>query len=139
MAVVDINWKPTPRAQWWFVGFWLPAFFLLLGGILLWRTGSFPVSMGVWAVGGVITALGCFVPTLRRPLWIGWMCAAYPMGWIVSHLLLAAIFYLVVTPVGIVMRLVGRDPLRRTMDRSASTYWIPHTSETDVSRYFRQY
>jgi hypothetical protein len=52
---------------------------------------------------------------------------------------MAIIFYLVVTPVGIIMRLTGRDPMERAFDRTAKTYWKPRRTDPDSARYFRQY
>jgi hypothetical protein len=52
---------------------------------------------------------------------------------------MALIFYLVVTPVAVIMRLVGRDPMERTFDRSAKTYWKPRRTDPSSTRYFRQY
>jgi hypothetical protein len=49
------------------------------------------------------------------------------------------VFYLVFTPVGLVMRLLGRDPLQRRFDREAGTYWVDHVEPRSVEEYFRQY
>ena len=67
------------------------------------------------------------------------MTAVYPIGWIISHALLAMIYYLAITPIGVVMRLCGRDPLQRALDRSAKTYWTPHNVSEDTERYFQQF
>jgi hypothetical protein len=52
---------------------------------------------------------------------------------------MALIFYLVVTPLGVIMRLTGRDPMERRFDPKAKTYWKPRPTQTDASRYFRQF
>jgi hypothetical protein len=49
------------------------------------------------------------------------------------------VFYGVLTPIGLLMRLFGRDPLNRTFDRSATSYWIEHDPGSDLDRYFQQY
>jgi hypothetical protein len=67
------------------------------------------------------------------------MALALPVGWSVSHLLLLALFYLVVTPIGLLMKLLGYDPLTRGFDRSASSYWVEHAPPPDAARYFKQY
>ena len=46
---------------------------------------------------------------------------------------------LLFTPIGLAMRLVGRDPLRRRFDRQASTYWIKRPEQDETGRYFRQF
>ena len=68
-----------------------------------------------------------------------WMYAFFPLSWTVSHLLFAAVFYLVVTPIKLGLTLVGYDPLGRRWDRSADTYWHEHNPASDPKRYFRQF
>jgi hypothetical protein len=80
-----------------------------------------------------------FVPAVARWLWIVWMCAAFPIGWTVSHVLMGVIYYLVVTPIGWLLRLAGRDSMGRTFDRAASTYWVPHRPPESTDSYFRQF
>jgi len=79
------------------------------------------------------------VPSLRRPMFVGWMYAAYPLGFIVSHVLLGLVYFGVVTPIGLLLRAVGHDPMTRRFDRSAKTYWIAREQTRDVRRYFRQF
>ena len=74
-----------------------------------------------------------------RGVYVVWMAAVFPIGWLVSHLLLAAIYYLVITPIGIMMRVCGYDPMQRRWDRQATTYWKPRRDTDDPKRYFKQY
>jgi hypothetical protein len=67
------------------------------------------------------------------------MAVALPIGWVISHLILLATYYLVFTPVGLLMRLVGYDPLNRRFDRAAKSYWTQHDSGVETARYFKQY
>jgi hypothetical protein len=78
-------------------------------------------------------------PAFGKALYVGWMYAALPMGWTVSHIILGVIFYLVFAPMGLVMRLFGRDAMHRRLDRAAATYWIEHNPAGKPSRYFRQF
>ena len=79
------------------------------------------------------------VPPLRRPLYLGWMYVAFPIGWVISHVVLAIVYYLVFTGTGLVMRLLGRDPLQRRFEPDAQTYWVEHRPGEDLARYFRQF
>ena len=56
-----------------------------------------------------------------------------------GYLLLVIIFYLIVTPLGLVMRMLGRDPMQRKFDRSAASYWIERPQHDETARYFRQF
>jgi hypothetical protein len=53
--------------------------------------------------------------------------------------MLAVVLYLVLTPIGWALRLLGRDPLARGFDPDASSYWTPHRSAARIDRYFRQF
>ncbi len=102
-----------------------------------------PTTRAVFtAIGGLVgVAGGALVlasPSTGRALYRGWMLAALPIGWTFSMGVLAIAFYGVITPVGVAMRLVGRDPLHRRFDRAAGTYWSPRRPARDPSRYFRQ-
>jgi ABC-type uncharacterized transport system permease subunit len=103
-------------------------------------------SHAAWGIAAVLAgvaatsvALGAWRANWMRAVLIVWMAAAFPLGWLIAHALLLAIYYLVVTPLGLLMRVVGHDPLQRTIARDASSYWIRRGPPRDVSSYFRQF
>ncbi len=61
-----------------------------------------------------------------------------PIGFVVSFILLAAFYFLLLTPVALVFRLIGRDALGRRFDAVAPSYWVPHKPSEDMRRYFHQ-
>lgn len=136
--MIKVNRQPSAKDLFWF-GLLLPLFVAILGVILRWQWGLPRAALVVWMVGGVLAALFALLPPLRRPLYVGWMLAVFPISWLVSHVVLGVVFYMVLTPIGLLMRLVGRDPLRRQLDRQARSYWIERPKEIDSSRYFRQF
>jgi hypothetical protein len=90
---------------------------------------------------GVGLAGGVFALAFRRfgrRLYEGWMLASLPIAWVVSHVVLAAVFYLLITPISLLMRLGGRDPLLRQFDGTATTYWLPRRPPAQPDRYLRQ-
>lgn len=93
--------------------------------------------LGVTAVVGVL--LHFIVPVVFRWIFVVWMVLAFPIGWVVSQIALALMFYGIVTPVALIFRMTGRDRLRRVKPANATTYWIPKEMPADVRRYFRQY
>ncbi|HTY36258.1 MAG TPA: SxtJ family membrane protein [Bacteroidota bacterium] len=84
-----------------------------------------------WFVaGGTFFLLtGLFVQPVLKPIYIGWMKFAFVLGWINTRLLLGIFFYLILTPGGLIMRLLGRDALKLKFDRKAGTYWIPRAQQ----------
>jgi hypothetical protein len=67
------------------------------------------------------------------------MYLTYPLGWTFSHLLLGLIYFGVMTPIGLCLRAVGRNPLHLDIDRAASSYWIERPPPDDVEGYFRRF
>lgn len=137
--MIEINRNPSARELRIFVMLVVPAFFAVAGSLAYWKFHAPRVGVAVWLVGAVLMLVGLAVPNMRRPLYVGWMIAVYPIGWTVSHVILLIVFYLVITPIGLVVRLFGRDPMERRLDRKASTYWIARNTERKPSSYFRQY
>ena len=93
-----------------------------------------------WFIGAACFFLtsGFFFHAVLRPIYIGWMKFAFLLGWVNTRLILGIFFYLILTPVGLIMRLFGRDPLHRKFDRKASTYWVKRPpAEFDRERYER--
>jgi hypothetical protein len=73
------------------------------------------------------------------PVFTGWMILAFPIGWTVSRLTAALLFYGLFTPLGLFFRLTGRDVLTRRHRPDRSTYWQPKPVASDVRRYFHQF
>jgi hypothetical protein len=139
MALVEINWNPSRRDLRQFAGIWFPLFFLLVGGYVYQRTETWGWALLVWGPALAVSIAAYCVPALARWIFVGWMCAVFPIGWTVSHVILAIVYYLVLTPTGLVLRLVGYDPMRRHFDRKAQTYWVRRPAVAEVGRYFRQF
>src|SRR5437870_3843292 len=81
------------------------------------------LSLGGLAIG--CGALSWLRPREFRPLFVAWMIAIFPVNWLVSRLLLAIIFYGMVTPLGLFFRLIGRDLLGRRFFPDQESYWQP--------------
>ena len=137
MAMIEINKEPSRRELFWF-GLIFALFFGIVGGLVIWKSDSPQVAYWIWAAAGAVTVAYYLVPPLKRPLYLGWMYAVFPLGWALSHLLLGLIYYCLFTPIGAIMRLVGYDPMRRKFDPEAATYWMEREQTKDQKRYFRQ-
>jgi len=142
MAMVEINWNPSKKELRQFAAILL-AVGIFFGGMEVYRTGTLDLGHWFWGRLSVIAvcvgALGVAVPVLLRPLYVGWMVLAFPIGWTVSHLLLGGMYYLVLTPLGWIVRAMGNDPMKRKFDREAPTYWVEHRTGDDPATYFRQF
>ena len=111
------------------------------GGLFGFHFGSASqwVSYSLWTVGIVSALLSLVFPAGNRFLFVALTVISYPIGYVVSFVLMAIFFYVVVTFVALVFRLIGRDVMKRKFEPDATTYWAPHTSPTSIKRYFQQF
>ena len=98
----------------------------ILGLIGLWPSIARGEHFRPWMVGlAIALVVPAFVaPWILAPAHRAWMAFGNVLGWINTRLVLGLIFFGVVTPTGIVVRLAGRDPMRRAIDPGASTYRV---------------
>jgi hypothetical protein len=84
-------------------------------------------SPRTWAlvVGGALTVLGTLAPKGLGPVYRVWMAIGHVLGYVNTRLILALMFYGVFTPLGLLIRLFGRDPMNRAFDKTAATYREP--------------
>lgn len=118
-------------------GFVMAAMIAGLFGLLLpWLFGR-TLPLWPWIVAVVIALPALFAPLFLAPVHRGWMAVGGVLGWINTRILLAAMFYVVMLPVGLVMRLAGRDPMRRAKSGEPS-YRQPSTERPaqDMERPF---
>ncbi len=139
MALIELNVDPSRRDLRIFGGILFPGFFALLGAILWKVTGSLPVAAAVWGTAFCVTMIMLIYFPATRIVYLGWMYAAYPIGWTVSHAMMAIAYYLMLTPLGIVMRTVRKDPLGQKIDKADKSYWTPRKPAESIDQYFRQF
>lgn len=83
--------------------------------------------------------LGAAIPAVLKPIYSVWMALAVVLGFIMTRVILTIVFYLVVTPIGLIMRAVGRDPLDRKLDSNASSYWLEKTYRDESAARLEKY
>lgn len=148
MAMIEVDWNPDRRVLRQFGGIAV-AFF---GGLGAWAWFGHAivaidlaphtargVAWTLWALAAYAAVGATAVPAILRPLYVVLTAVGLPIGWVVSHVVLALVYYLVVTPIGLALRLAGRDPMGRRFEPDRPSYWIRRPEEIPVERYFRQY
>ena len=128
--------RPSARAE--------RNFGLSVGGVLLlvsswWLLrGRFPSVAPVTAgLGALLVVLGLAVPRVLYWPNRGWMAMAEALSFVSTRVVLAVVFFIAVTPIGLVKRLTGWDPLRRRA-RSEASYWRPYP-ERGTRHYEKMY
>jgi saxitoxin biosynthesis operon SxtJ-like protein len=108
----------------------LRQFGLLVGAVFtvigLWPLIFRGEPLRLWAIGigGLLIACGGILPQVLWPIHKGWMWVGHILGWINTRILLGIVFYALVTPIGVVFRLIGRDTMRQAFAESNTTYRV---------------
>jgi hypothetical protein len=137
MTFADIPRNPSPKTLRQFSVLCV----IFFGGAAIWQyfVRHRPVAGLVLAILAVGPALaGLINPAIVRRIFVGYLFLVFPISWTVSNLLLAGVFYLLVAPMALLMRLFGRDLLRRRpVDRE--TLWEEKPAPAGPAAYLKQY
>ena len=82
-----------------------------------------------WIVAGLLWLPALLIPGSLQPVYRGWMKIGHAIGWVNTRIILGLVFYVFVLPMGLVMRLFGKDPMARKFDKSATSYRVNSVSE----------
>lgn len=148
MSLLEIQWRPDSRQLRNF-GFLCLAVFTFLGAsarlrhAVLWLEltpeGARWAAVGFWSAAAAAGGLAAVAPGALRPLFLLLTLIALPIGYVVSHAIMAFVFFGVITTIAVIFRLTGRDALQRKVDKDAFTYWVRRPPPPAPERYFRQF
>lgn len=108
----------------WTMGIALPALWAILAYAFPYLWGRGHDAPILWQIGLGFAVVGTLVPLVLKPIYFAWMTFALALGFVMTRVLLTVFFFLVLTPVALVFRLIGRDALHRKLDPEAASYWI---------------
>ena len=80
-----------------------------------------------WIVGGVLIVWALVLPMSLKPVYRIWMTIGLCLGWVNTRIILSIMFYLIILPTGVIMRLFGKDPMARSMIREQKSYRVTST------------
>ncbi len=110
--------------------------FLVLAGIVWWR-GHTPVSTGFGVVGGLLLVAGLIIPGKLGPVYRAWMGFAHLLSKITTPIFMGVTYFLVMAPIGLVMRAFGHKPLTR--EDTGDSFWVERPEgkrRSDLARQF---
>lgn len=139
MSLIEINWHPGRQELRKFGIAALIASAVIAILLCLLKGLSIQWASVIFAVGCVIFLCGVAFPPAARIIYVVLTAATMPIGAAVSFLLLVIFYYLLLTPLGLLFRLIGRDSLCRKFDSTAESYWIARKPPETMERYFRQF
>ncbi len=139
MALVSLNLKPSKKQLRDF-GFIALCMCNVIGLLLLWPGRISLKAFVVFSLVGLAMFVLSRVSTaLLKPIYLGMVLLTFPIGWVVSHLVMGLFYYGVVTPIAVLFRILGRDPLCRKYDPQANTYWTVYKRKRSAKDYFHQF
>ena len=96
----------------------------------------------VWlllVIAGYFLLTGLFFHALLKPIYKGWTWIAHKIGWFNTRLLLGILFYTIFTPIGILMRLLGKDSMKRKLEPNRESYWLPYERKFELANYEKEF
>ena len=100
---------------------------LIIAGFLFWKEKeSFQILL---AFGITFCIFGIVIPFILKPIYWVWMIFSIILGWIMTRVILSLLFYIILTPIGLILRLFGKQFLELRWDKSKKSYWKYITNE----------
>ncbi len=110
---------------------------LILGGISVYTLYFNNNSGAIWVcLTFLFGSSGILAPTILRPIEKAWIRLGEIMGMVVTPIVMGVLFYGIITPMGLLMRALGRDLLDQKIDRNAKSYWKKTEPISNRERYF---
>ncbi|MDP8260309.1 MAG: SxtJ family membrane protein [Candidatus Gygaella obscura] len=110
----------------------------LLGALFLWRQKDYYPYL--FAISALFLSLGFVLPIILKPIQKVWMSIAVLMNFVMTRVILSILFYLIVTPIGLLAKLFGKQFLDLKIDKRKKSYWNYRKSvEFSQSNYEKQF
>ncbi len=109
---------------------------LVLAGIVAWR-GARPVAWTLGGIGGALLAAGLVAPTRLGPVERAWYAFAAAISKVTTPIIMGVLYFVIITPFGLVMRALGRNPLVRSQPGGSA--WVRRAAgerRSDLERQF---
>lgn len=97
------------------------------------------VSGAFAAIGVTAGLLSLVYPAGNRPIWVVLTLVSFPIGFVLSHVVMVVLFFAVFAPIGALLRALGKDPIERGASQDAKSYWQQARPARNKERYFRQF
>ena len=119
---MDTVSKSTNKKELRSFGLIMAGMIALFFGLIIPWLWNIVLPLWPWIVSSIFLISAIAVPAVLRPVFIVWTKVGHVLGWINTRLLLGIVFYLVIAPTGILLKLLGKDPLKRKYDKNGLSY-----------------
>ena len=139
MSLVKIDWNPKSKQLQSFGKIALVASAVISLLLYLLKGVAIQWVLIIFAFGFIIFIISMISLELTKMIYLGMILVTLPIGWMVSFILLVAFYFLLLAPLGLIFRLIGRDPLCRKFDPNAKSYWLSRQPPKGPEQYFHQF
>ena len=109
---------------------------LVITGFFFWKEKeSFQILL---TISIFLFVLGMAAPLILKPVYVVWMVFATILGWVMTRVILSLLFYVILTPIGLILRLFGKQFLELRWDKSQTTYWNNRGNEQAVKENYEK-
>ena len=110
--------------------------FLIIAGFLYYQEkDSFQLFI---YLAGSFSGLGIILPIILKPFYMVWMIFAVILGWFMTKVILSLLFYLIITPIGLLLRIIGKDLLNLKEKKQQKSYWNMRNSEEEQNQNYEK-
>lgn len=139
MSITEINWHPKHKElrNFGIIALIAPVTISIL--LYLLKDLGIQWIAIITCTGSAIFLISLISDKLTRIIFLALTLITLPIGWVMSFILLAIFYFLILTPLGLVFRLTGRDPLHRKFDSRTESYWLRRQPPDTIDRYYHQF
>jgi polyferredoxin len=130
MLLQEIKEIPTDIKTLRKFGTTMGIFFVLVAAFVFWRKKEEAVIYTFAALSVFFLFFAAVVPAWLKPIQKVWMTLALLMGWVMTRVLLAVLFYGILTPIAAITRIMKKNFLDLKVEKKAPTYWKTHPART---------
>ena len=139
MSLVKIDWNPESKRLQNFGKIALVATTLISLLLYLFKGIAFQWALIIFGFGFFVFIISLLSLKLTKVIYLGMILLTLPIGYVVSFILMAVFYFLLLTPLGLIFRLIGRDPLNRKFEPNAKSYWLNRQPPKGSEQYFHQF
>ena len=139
MSFAEINWHPNQKQLQNFGKIALVATAVISLLLYLLKGVAIQWASIIFAAGVIIFLSSVISLRLTRVIYVVLTAVTFPIGLVVSFMLLSAFYFLLLTPLGLLFRLTGRDVLGRKFDSTTNSYWQKRKPPERAERYYHQF
>ncbi len=139
MSLVEIDWNPKSKQLRSFGKVALVASTVIALLLYLLKGVAIKWVLIIFSFGFVIFIISMISFKLTKMIYLGIVLLTLPIGYVVSFILMAVFYFLLLSPLGLIFRLIGRDPLNRKFEPDKESYWLRRQPPKGLEQYFRQF